>query len=257
MKIKTEDDFTLDTIYNKIEGSKKGVILAHGMTVSKEDEEIFVRAESKLNKAGLNTIRFDFRAHGGSEGAPVKDFTVSGELKDLKAVFNFFEEKEINQVGLAGASFGGSISALYSGKHPDKVDALFLANPVLSYEKCFLSPTTSWGKENFESVFDNLKQRGFIEVGSKDFKMGEKIFEEIKSYHPCEELKNYQNPLLVAHGDKDTKVSCGDVINCFESLSNEQKSIEIIEGSDHGFHEEPYETKVVNLIINFFKDSLG
>ena len=129
MKIKTEDNFTLDAIYNEVERSNKGVILAHGMTVSKEDEGILVRAETKLNEAGFNTIRFDFRAHGSSEGDSVKDFTVSGELKDLKAVFNFFEEEGINQIGLAGASFGGSISALYSGKYPNKVDVLFLANP--------------------------------------------------------------------------------------------------------------------------------
>jgi len=256
MKIKTEDNFTLDAIYNEVERSNKGVILAHGMTVSKEDEGIFVRAETKLNEAGFNTIRFDFRAHGSSEGDSVKDFTVSGELKDLKAVFNFFEEEGINQIGLAGASFGGSISALYSGKYPNKVDVLFLANPVLSYKKCFLSPTTSWGQENFKNVFGKIEQQGFIEVGSRDFKMGEKLFEEMKSYQPCKELRKYQDPLFIVHGDRDSKVAYQDVVDCFNDLPNERKELKTIEGSGHGFHGEPHETKVVDLITNFFKKIL-
>jgi len=55
MKIKTKDNFMLDAILNKIEGSSKGVVLAHGMTVDKDDGGIFVRAEKKLNEVGFST----------------------------------------------------------------------------------------------------------------------------------------------------------------------------------------------------------
>lgn len=253
IKIKTSDNFSLDAVYNKVEGAKKAVILAHGMTVSKDDEGIFVRAEPKLNEEGFTTLRFDFRAHGESEGKPVKDFTVSGELKDLAAVLNFLKEEGIDRINLAGASFGGSISALFAGLHPNKVNALFLANPVLSYEKCFLDPTTSWAKEYFENVFDRINERGYIEIGSRKFKAGRALFDEMTDYNPCEKLKSYKRPLLVVHGNRDSKVAYRDVEDCFNSLPNKQKELKILEGSEHGFHSEPHETQVVEMIVSFFK----
>lgn len=255
IKIKTSDNFSLNAVYNEVEGSKKAVILAHGMTVGKDDEGIFVRAEPKLNKQGFTTLRFDFRAHGESEGDPAKDFTISGELKDLEAVFNFLKDDGIDQINLAGASFGGSISALFSGLYPNKVNALFLANPVLNYEKCFLNPTTFWAKEYFENIFERINKQGYIEIGSRKFKVGRALFEEMTEYHPCERLKGYTGPLLVVQGDNDSKVAYQDVENCFNSLPNRLKELKILEDSEHGFHNEPYETQVVEMIVSFFKNS--
>jgi len=163
------------------------------------------------------------------------------------------ESKGVKWLGLAGASFGGGISALYAGRNPDRIKRLFLANPVLDYEKCFLKPTTPWAKQHFESVFERIDRNGFIEIGSRKFKVGRQLFEEMQDYQPCEELKNFSNPLLIVHGDKDSKVSYQDVVDCFGTLPNEDKKLEIIKGSEHGFHEEPYETQVVGMIIDFFK----
>lgn len=133
--IKTKDSFELSVIYNKLPQSLKVVVLAHGMTVNKDDEGIFVRAEKLLNESGVSTIRFDFRAHGESSGKSEDDFTISGELTDLDAIITFAKQEGFEWIGLAGASFGGSISALYSGAHPNDINALLLANPVLDYKK--------------------------------------------------------------------------------------------------------------------------
>ena len=223
--IETKDNFSLVGIFNQVENSEKAIILAHGMTVDKDDEGIFVRAEPKLNKLGFTTLRFDFRAHGESQGNSIEDFTISGELNDLEAVVAFLEDKGIRLLGLAGASFGGSISALYAGDNPDKIKALFLANPDLDYQKAFLNPTTSWAKQHFKNVFARIDKKGFIEVGSRKFKIGRKIFKEVKNYHPCKKLNNYNGPLLIVHGDQDSKVAYQDVINCYESLNNPNKRI--------------------------------
>ena len=44
-------------------------------------------------------------------------------------------------------------------------------------------------------------------------------------------------------------------MECYQGLSNPNKRLEIVEGSEHGFHEEPYETEVAEMLVNFFKDS--
>lgn len=255
IKIKTEDNFTLDGIFTAVKGSTKGIIFAHGMTVDKDDEGIFVRAEPKLNELGFSTLRFDFRAHGKSQGNPVNDFTISGEIRDLEATVNFIQEQGINWLGLAGASVGGSISALYLGKYPNTFSKVFLANPTLNYEKCFLDPTTPWAREHFENVFEQLGEKGFIEVGSRKSKVGKVFFEKMKLYNPCVRLKKYNSPLMIVHGDQDTKIAYQDVIECFENLPNPKKQLKILKGAEHGFHSEPYESQVVEIIVSFFSQS--
>jgi uncharacterized protein len=252
--LSTPDGFKLDTLYNKIPNSKKVIIFAHGMTVDKDDEEKFIRAEEELNKIGFSSLRFDFRAHGKSSGNSMTDFTISGELTDLTAVIDFVTTEGFEWIGLAGSSFGGAISALYAGEHPEKIKALLLANPVLSFEKCFLKPTTSWAIENFKHYQQQLDKDGCIIVGSHQMKLGKKLFEEMSQFHPHQQLQRYSGPLLVIHGDQDSKVSYPDTVEMFESLSNSDKKFETVEGAEHGFHTEPYETKVVGLIVEFFSN---
>src|SRR3972149_5648941 len=106
MKIKTRDGFLLDAVFNDVRGSDKGIIFAHGITVNKDDEGVFNRSELKLNELGFSTIRFDFRAHGKSTGNSIKDFYISGELIDLETIFRFMKDNGIQEINLAGASFG-------------------------------------------------------------------------------------------------------------------------------------------------------
>ncbi|MDO8471492.1 MAG: alpha/beta fold hydrolase [bacterium] len=252
MKIKTPDGFTLDAVFNEVPHSSKGVVFAHGMTVDKDDEGIFVRAEPRLNKLGLSTLRFDFRAHGKSSGNSITDFTISGELKDLDAIISFMEGQGLKWIGLAGASFGGGIAALYASQNPSTIQALLLANPAVDFEKGFLNPTTRWAMKHFANLYSRIKHKGFIEVASRKFKMGKKLFDEMKLCNPCKALQTYTGKLLIIHGDKDTKVAYRDVVECYEKLNNSNKRLEIIKGSEHGFHEEPYETQVVEKIIDFF-----
>lgn len=254
ISIKTKDGFKLSVVYKNLHESARVVIFAHGMTVDKDDEGIFVRAEKLLNEAGISTIRFDFRSHGKSSGKSEKDFTISGELQDLTTIVEFAKNEAYEWIGLAGASFGGGIAALFAGDHGKDISALALANPALDYSKAFLKPTTPWAKKHFDDVFERLKKEGYIRIGSRKFKAGVGLFEEMKKYFPFQKLEEYKNPLLVVHGTEDTKVSFKDAESVFEGLSNKYKIFESIEGSEHGFHNEPFETTVTDHIVKFFVD---
>ena len=252
LKIKTEDGFILDADFTQVEGSTKAIIFVHGMTVNRKDETIFVRAEPRLNELGFSTMMFDFRSHGQSSGIPIKDFTISGEIKDLEAIVKFMSDKGLTWIGIAGASFGGSIVSIYSGKNPSKIKALFLAYPVLNYETAFLNPITTWGKKYFEKAIERIRKEGFIKVGSRQFKMGRKIFEEMRKYKPCTELQKFPGPIIIVHGDRDEHISCQSSIDCFNNLPSKNKRLEVIEGAAHGLEGEPYESEATNLVVQFF-----
>lgn len=249
--IKTSDGFELDTAYYKADGDKI-VIFAHGMTVDKDDEGIFIRAGDYLHADDFSTLRFDFRAHGKSSGDSAKDFTISGELHDLETVVQWVRKQGYREIHLARASFGGSIVALYAGKYPHLPVSIFLANPVLDYQKAFLNPTTPWAQENFQDTTKKVKQKGYIEIGSRNFKAGKSLFDEMTRFSPCEDLQKYSRPTLIVHGTHDTKVALEGVRDCYNQLPNTQKQLEIIEHATHGFHAEPFETDVVNLLVDFF-----
>ncbi len=255
MKIKTQDGFDLDAVYNQID-SEKAVIFAHGITVDKNGEGIFNRAEPKLNNLGIATLRFDFRGHGESEGISQDDFYISSALKDLQAAYEFLQNKGFEKIGLAGASFGGGTASIFAGNKINKINALFLANPCLDYEKNFLNPITPWAKKYFKNAFLRVEKKGYIKIGSSQTAYGKRFFKEMKKYYPCKELNNYKKPILIVHGTDDKYVSFENVQQCFQSLENKNKEFLPMQGADHGFGKEPYQTKVTELIVEFFDQTL-
>ncbi len=252
INLSTSDGFKLSTDFNNVPKSNRAIIFAHGMTVNKDDEGIFVRSQKTLNDSNFSTLRFDFRAHGDSSGNPVNDFTISGELTDLDTAVQFLKDQGFNWLGLAGASFGGSIAALLAGFHPDLFQSLILVNPVLDYQTAFLNPITPWAKQHFSKLEQRLNIDGYIKIGSRQFAVGPILFDEMKQFFPSQNLLNYQNPLLIIHGDHDTKISYQTAKVVFRTLTNPHKHFETIKGSDHGFHDEPFETQVTDIISNFF-----
>ena len=89
------------------------VVLVHGGGVTREEGGFFARLASGLAESGQPSLRFDFRAHGESEGQG-EDLTIAGVTNDIRAAVTHVRELTgSGPVGLIGASFGGGISAFF------------------------------------------------------------------------------------------------------------------------------------------------
>ena len=249
--ITTPDGYSLDTLLKQSDNSDFIVVFAHGMTVNK-DETIFIKAEELLNAADISTLRFDFRAHGNSSGTPINDFTISKLLLDLETIISYTETLGYKKIGLAGASFGGGISALFAGKHPDKTGPLLLANPVLNFEQEFLFPTTPWTKLYFSNVKNDLNKQGYVEFQNINFKMGPQLFQEMCKFNPSKTLQNYNQQILIIHGSVDQKISYQNIQLTYQNLSTTNKEFITVAGGDHGFSIEPFCSEVANHIFEYF-----
>src|SRR5579863_7078284 len=65
------------------------VVLYHGFTGNHlESHLLFVKTARALAKAGIGSLRFDFRGSGNSEGK-FSDMTVSGEIDDAMVALDF------------------------------------------------------------------------------------------------------------------------------------------------------------------------
>lgn len=115
-----------------------GFIMCHphplmGGTMDNKVVTTLVRAAAK---AGLPALRFNFRGVGNSEGVHANGI---GEQDDLATIMDYARNAlGWKKVILAGFSFGSGVSCLYSGKHPDKVNALFMIAPAVHH---FDAPT--------------------------------------------------------------------------------------------------------------------
>lgn len=238
----TSDGFNLDALFGK--GTNGiGIVFVHGLRWTKEGEEPFMKAADKLHEKGFWTLLFDFRGHGKSSGDSAEDFTISAQLQDIATAIQYLKDQGSKTIFLAGASFGAGAAVLYAEKHPE-IKKLLLSNPSLDYNRSI--------RKHFLPQLPLLETQGFIEAGSRKFRLGKKLFEELQKFTPYKQLETYKGDLLIIHGDNDKRIPHQDVIEIFEHLVNPNKKFSLIVGADHGFHEEPYTTQAADLIVDFF-----
>lgn len=251
---KSKDNLSLTGIWHLPEGkTTKAIVLAHGITVDKDEDGVFVELANVLQQNGYAVFRFDFRGHGESDGKSV-DMTIDGEISDLGAAIEEIKSKGYQEIGLLGASFGGGSSVLYASEHQANIKCLCLWNPVLNYDHTFLSPTLPWIKNKVGHMKKDLEDKGWTTLGSRKFAIGKPLFEDMAKLKPFEALKKIKLPTIVIHGTKDTKVPYEDSREYTTFLTN--GVLVTINGAGHGFHEIGETSKAINETLTFFKKYL-
>ena len=234
LKFKSEELELTGVLTNPEIETKDCIILCHGITVDKDEAGRFTELAHKIAETGLAVFRFDFRAHGESQGNSI-DLTITGEKTDLENAFKFLQKLGFARFGICAASFGGGPALLYTAEHQDIIRALCLWNAVIDYHG-FLNPELPWPKENFgPEQMTLLNDKGYIEIGSRNFRLGKEIFKEMLAIEPHKVLKDIHIPILFIHGNKDTYVHYEDSV-LYSKIPPVSKLI-TIEGAEHGFHD--------------------
>lgn len=126
-------------------GEKCGLIMCHphplySGTMDNKVVMTLVRGASRLEVneiKGLDTIRFNFRGVGNSEGEHDHG---KGEQDDLSAVVDYARDvRGWQKIYLAGFSFGSGVACLYAFNNPEKIAGLFLVAPAVHH---FEAPST-------------------------------------------------------------------------------------------------------------------
>ncbi len=204
----------LDTVFPNT------VIFLHGIG---NNCSAFNRTAALLADHGWNSVLIDLRAHGESGG----EFCTFGfyEEKDLARVVDFLEKERperCRKLGVWGKSLGGAIALQCLENDPRLdfgiIESTFTDLPTIvsDYQKRYaLGIRLPWAS------------------GRALEKAGEIAHFDPQTVRPLESARNIRQPVLLAHGDADERISFEYGQRIYENLASADKEFVAVHGAHH------------------------
>ena len=209
------------------------VVFCHGFGGRKEGP-LFELIADTLQAHGIASIRFDFNAHGDSEGE-FKDMTVPNEIEDAKKVVEYVRDlRYVSDLAIVGHSQGGVVAAMTAGELGTEVfKAVALMAPAAVLRDDAIRGNT-FGKQ-----YDPFDVGEYVELFG-NIKLGANYVKTAFTLPIYETAAKYQGPALIIHGNGDRVVpyTYGER---FHQIWPKSEYV-LQEYFDHGFSQNIYRT---------------
>jgi pimeloyl-ACP methyl ester carboxylesterase len=118
-----------------------GVVLAHMLPA---DQSSWFDFADRLAGAGYRVLTFDFRGYcpGGAAGCSEGEKDVAASWQDVQGAVDYLRSQGVRQVGLVGASMGGTASLVVAGEQGDGIDAVITLSAPDAIDGLAASPET-------------------------------------------------------------------------------------------------------------------
>lgn len=210
-----------------------------------------------LAKMGYAAFCFDFCGGcvimGRSDGRTT-DMSVLTEVRDLQTVIEYAKSlsyTDSSKILLMGCSQGGFVSALTAAKLKNEVQKLVLFYPALCIPDDARSGKMMWAK------FDPQDIPKIVKCGP--MKLGRCYVADVVNMNPYDEIKGYEEDILLVHGtaDKIVKISYAEkAVETYESEPYERSvTYHTIEGGRHMFSKR--HDKIALLYLSQFVTTTG
>ncbi len=245
----TSDGVRLCAIFQPAMQPARGIIvLAHGLMDSKDEPAFFPLLASAFAHSRLHSLRFDFRAHGESEGEQ-QEMTLEGQQRDLIASIAYASSLSSLPLGITAFSLGAVSACCYAATFP-LVRALVLLSPVLDLRKTFLQPELPWAQQSFHSAgFAHLAEHGYLLLDGR-FKLGQPLIEEMGKLQPYRCLSSLHIPVLTIQGNKDSCVPYD--VSHLSGVLNLRSQFITVSGAEHGFDQASERECVIGETVAWF-----
>jgi pimeloyl-ACP methyl ester carboxylesterase len=179
------------------------VVFLHGFASNKYGTgRCYVTLAEELSRAGIASLRFDFRGSGDSEGS-LANTSFEDLVSDAVTVLRHTQKLEMidqRRVGLFGSSLGGTVGVL-AAKECGFIQAMVLWSPIASGElwvRDFLAQSPEYMKQDPRALLATYRGVPLSQSFREQFaRMGAaKVIEELP-----------QIPLLHMQGENDETVS--------------------------------------------------
>ena len=204
------------------------VIFSHGYNGTSSG---FDRIAIHLVENGIGVLLYDFC--GGSvlskSSMCTTDMTIFTEKEDLCAILEnvtTWQNVDLDNLYLFGASQGGLVSVLVGQEYEAKIKGMILLFPAL----CIAD---DWNEKfaKAEDIPDEVEFWGM--------KLGKNFFMSLRNFKIFEAIGKFQKKVLVMHGDMDPVVPLSYSEKLVEIYPNAH--LEVFAGEGHGFSDSAYE----------------
>jgi hypothetical protein len=231
-------------------GRRPAVLLCHGFTGSRiEAHFLFVKASRALERAGIASLRFDFRGSGESEGA-FREMTQSGEVSDAHAALSVLARQrqvDASRLGILGLSMGGLVAASLAGRD-ERIQSVALWSAVANMRH---DADSGWGDRVAEA-----RRKGFADIGGHA--LGKGFFEDLGLNDPLKGIAASAAGVLIVHGESDAVVPVSHADQYQQAARRRGRIVRkvIIPGADHVFSRLDWEKAVIEKTVRWFRDTL-
>lgn len=210
------------------------VILCHGFADSC-NSPLLKQIAKDLYDNGIASLRFDFNAHGKSEGE-FRNMTVPNEIEDLKEVVRWAQSQPwVSSVSLLGHSQGGVVVSMTAGELGDSI----ISNVVLMAPAAVLRDDALRGN-TMGAMYDPWNMTAdYVVIPWNGLQLGRDYIRSAVTLPIYETARNYQGPVLILHGTHDRVVpyTYGERYH----YDYPHSTLKLLPGEDHGFSQNPAE----------------
>jgi len=122
-------------------------------------------------------IAVDLRGHGRSEPPEDGDYSLAGMADDIAAVA---ETLGLERFVLVGHSMGGGVALTYAGRHPDRVAALVLVDPIGDGKQIPPAEAQTF-LAGFEANYDSTIQAYWTSIAGPDSAIRERLLVDLRA----------------------------------------------------------------------------
>lgn len=229
---------TLVGVLHLPEGNPRaGLIIMHGVFSSKDQLWMQSLADRLSKEMHFAVLRFDFFAHGESEGE-MKELTYDELISNAQAAIGFLRNAGIPKIFVLGHSLGGGVGLLVASLQ--KVDGLIAISPVSNPPNIV------------KRIARREKEMVSVEMGPQlvDFPIS---FVDSALQFPRDRFAgNISCPVCVIHGTKDPILFAKDSETLMPLLvAAKDKELHLVKDADHVFSHRWNE--VFDLVMDWVK----
>ena len=238
-------DVTLMGWYLPSPGCGASVALVHGISANRSSREA-TRIAARLVEACFNVLLFDLRAHGSSGG----DRITGGidEAQDVLGAYDYLQSRDAqsHRIGVIGRSMGAGAAVLAAAAEPD-IRALVLdstyaeVNDLISFEIARKTPVPEWVAPVFIPGASLLAN---VLYGI-----------DLSKLAPENAIKSVDVPILVIHGNADTRIPTEHGIRVHEA-AHAKSEIWLVPSADHGEAFYNFPDDYVERVVSYFRTQL-
>lgn len=220
------------------------VVLYHGFTGQHmEAHLLFVKLSRAFCRAGIGSLRFDFRGSGDSEGK-FSEMTVDNEIDDAFAALDFLSSQswvDDERIGVLGLSLGGGIAAVVSGRDERVKSSVLLSAVARPMEDFAGLPPVDPEEEEIPAMW-----------------IGQGFRNDLENFKPLDEIVRRKPAIMVVHGTDDTTIPCSRAEDYHIALlaNHIPHKILIIPKADHTYSKKVHEDRVIKSSLDWFLETL-